>query len=54
MASSSDYGERMGAGKLMRLARVRLFPLEKDRARSRRYYQRNTEAWKATNMERHH
>jgi hypothetical protein len=28
--------------------------LEKDRARSRRYYQRNTEKLKATNLERYH
>jgi hypothetical protein len=49
MAPSSDYVKRFTEGELMRL----LFHLEKSRARSRRYYQRNMEARKATNMERY-
>ena len=54
MASSSDYVERLTATELMRIARVHLLHLEKDRERSRRYYARNAERRKATNLERYH
>ena len=52
--ASSEYVERLTAGELMRIAKVHLLYLEKDRERSRRYYQRNAEARKATNLERYH
>jgi hypothetical protein len=52
--ASSEYVERLTAGELMRIAKVHPLHLEKDRKRSRRYYQCNAEARKATNLERYH
>jgi hypothetical protein len=55
MASSpSDYVEQLTAGELMRIVRVHLLPMEKDRECSRRYYARNAERRKASNLERYH
>jgi hypothetical protein len=54
IVSSSDYVERLTAGELLRISRVHLMHIEKDRERSCRYYQRNNEKQKATNFERYH
>ena len=50
----TEYVEHLTVGELRRIAKVHLLYLQKDRERSRRYYQQNSEARRKANLERYH